>query len=259
MHVHPDALKAAVRLPGREQAAASRHRRPSIPSCPDVPAHIFSKMVLDIDPRAASAGWEDLVPAGRGQHDQGQPPLRLQAHARRRRDGAAPAPAPDLRRIPTFWVQLPDPLRLASMLMIATVVAASAQRPRRRATSRGHREAGMRPCPHRTTRPGTARARPSRCSKACARALFRSRPERKHPAVLRPGLTLAYGFNHAEARRSFWQAHAEDSTLRDGVVGFAYVLARTKCGHGARQLQRAYAAVQKAKGLMAGCHERSAD
>ena len=41
------------------------------------------------------------------------------------------------------------------------------------------------------------------------------------------GLVLAYGFNHAEAARSFWQAHARGQHLRHGLVGLR-VRARTR-------------------------------
>ena len=65
------------------------------------------------------------------------------------------------------------------------------------------------------------------------------------------GLTLAYGFNHAEAARSFWQAAREDSTCAMAWWGFAYVLGPNyNAGMEPDSYERAYAAVEKAKAMM---------
>lgn len=68
------------------------------------------------------------------------------------------------------------------------------------------------------------------------------------------GLLLAYGFNHAEAARSFWQATRLDSTCAMAWWGFAYVLGPNyNMGMEADNYQRAYAAITKARAGEAGC------
>lgn len=68
------------------------------------------------------------------------------------------------------------------------------------------------------------------------------------------GMMLAYGFNHAEAARSFFQATQLDSTCAMAYWGFAYVLGPNYNG-GMEQdnFQRAYDAALKAKSLTKGC------
>jgi hypothetical protein len=61
------------------------------------------------------------------------------------------------------------------------------------------------------------------------------------------GLLLAYGFNHAEAGRSFYEATRRDSTCAFCYWGFAYVLGPNyNAGMEPDNYQRAYAAIQKA-------------
>jgi len=68
------------------------------------------------------------------------------------------------------------------------------------------------------------------------------------------GLVLAYGFNHAEAARSFWQGTRLDSTNALCWWGFAYVLGPNyNAGMEPDNYQRAYAAITRAKGLKASC------
>ncbi|MBK6830520.1 MAG: hypothetical protein IPG92_07165 [Flavobacteriales bacterium] len=68
------------------------------------------------------------------------------------------------------------------------------------------------------------------------------------------GLVLAYGFNHAEAARSFWQGTRLDSTNAMCWWGFAYVLGPNyNAGMEPDNYQRAYAAVVRAKELMMSC------
>jgi hypothetical protein len=62
------------------------------------------------------------------------------------------------------------------------------------------------------------------------------------------GLMLSFGFNHAEAARSFYEATKQDSTCAMGWWGFAYVLGPSyNAGMEKDNFQRAYDAVQKAK------------
>lgn len=65
------------------------------------------------------------------------------------------------------------------------------------------------------------------------------------------GLTLAYGFNHAEAARSFYYASQLDTTCAMAYWGYAYVLGPNyNAGMEADNYERAYAAVQKALRLV---------
>ncbi|SKC05667.1 hypothetical protein SAMN05660841_03923 [Sphingobacterium nematocida] len=68
------------------------------------------------------------------------------------------------------------------------------------------------------------------------------------------GMMLAYGFNHAEAARSFFQASQLDSTCAMAYWGFAYVLGPNYNG-GMEQdnFQRAYDSTIKAKSLTKNC------
>ena len=71
------------------------------------------------------------------------------------------------------------------------------------------------------------------------------------------GLTLAYGFNHAEAARSFWQAGREDSTCAMASRGFAYApRPNYNAGMEADRYERAYTAIQKARSLAGTCTEK---
>ena len=61
------------------------------------------------------------------------------------------------------------------------------------------------------------------------------------------GLLLAYGFNHAEAGRSFYEATRRDSTCAMCYWGHAYVLGPNyNAGMEPDNYQRAYTAIQKA-------------
>jgi len=61
------------------------------------------------------------------------------------------------------------------------------------------------------------------------------------------GLILAYGFNHAEAARSFYYAAKLDSTCAMAHWGFAYVLGPNyNAGMESDNYERAYAAIEKA-------------
>lgn len=68
------------------------------------------------------------------------------------------------------------------------------------------------------------------------------------------GVMLAYGFNHAEAARSFYEAQRLDSTCAMAYWGFAYVLGPNyNAGMEEDNFQRAYEAAVKAKSLSASC------
>lgn len=68
------------------------------------------------------------------------------------------------------------------------------------------------------------------------------------------GMMLAYGFNHAEAARSFYEATRLDSTCAMAYWGYAYVLGPNyNGGMEEDNFQRAYNAVLKAKQLSHNC------
>jgi tetratricopeptide (TPR) repeat protein len=68
------------------------------------------------------------------------------------------------------------------------------------------------------------------------------------------GLMLSYGFNHAEAARSFFEATRQDSTCAMAYWGYAYVLGPNyNGGMESDNYQRAYAATQKAIALSGNC------
>jgi tetratricopeptide (TPR) repeat protein len=68
------------------------------------------------------------------------------------------------------------------------------------------------------------------------------------------GMMLAYGFNHAEAARSFYEAARLDSTCAMAYWGFAYVLGPNyNGGMEEDNYQRAYDAAVKAKSLSKNC------
>ncbi len=68
------------------------------------------------------------------------------------------------------------------------------------------------------------------------------------------GLMLAYGFNHAEAARSFYEATRLDSTCAMAYWGFAYVLGPNyNGGMEEDNFERAYNATVKAQSLSKNC------
>jgi tetratricopeptide (TPR) repeat protein len=74
------------------------------------------------------------------------------------------------------------------------------------------------------------------------------------------GLMLAYGFNHAEAARSFYEAGRQDSSCAMCWWGFAYVLGPNyNAGMEHDNLQRAYDAVQTAKRLSVSGTQKEKD
>lgn len=74
------------------------------------------------------------------------------------------------------------------------------------------------------------------------------------------GLMLSFGFNHAEAGRSFYEAARQDSTCAMCWWGFAYVLGPNyNAGMEPDNFQRAYDAVQKAKLLATTCTPKEKD
>src|ERR1044072_966799 len=71
-------------------------------------------------------------------------------------------------------------------------------------------------------------------------------------AYFNQGMMLAYGFNHAEAARSFYEATRLDSTCAMAYWGFAYVLGPNyNAGMEADNFERAYDAATKAVTLSA--------
>jgi len=71
------------------------------------------------------------------------------------------------------------------------------------------------------------------------------------------GMMLSYGFNHAEAARSFFEATKLDSACAMAYWGFAYVLGPNyNAGMEKDNYERAYAASQKALSLSATCMEK---
>ena len=74
------------------------------------------------------------------------------------------------------------------------------------------------------------------------------------------GMMLTYGFNHAEAARSFYEAGKQDSSCAMCWWGFAYVLGPNyNAGMEPDNLQRAYDAVQKAQNLSFSCTQKEKD
>ena len=71
------------------------------------------------------------------------------------------------------------------------------------------------------------------------------------------GMMLSYGFNHAEAARSFFEATRLDSTCAIAYWGFAYVLGPNyNAGMEDDNYQRAYQASQKALSLSGHCTQK---
>ena len=76
-------------------------------------------------------------------------------------------------------------------------------------------------------------------------------------AYFNQGMMLAYGFNHAEAARSFFEASRLDPTCAMAFWGFAYVLGPNyNAGMEDDNYERAYAASRKARSLSASCSEK---
>jgi tetratricopeptide (TPR) repeat protein len=74
------------------------------------------------------------------------------------------------------------------------------------------------------------------------------------------GLMLSFGFNHAEAARSFYEATRQDSTCAMCWWGFAFVLGPNyNAGMEKDNFQRAFDAVQKAKALSASSTPKEKD
>jgi hypothetical protein len=68
------------------------------------------------------------------------------------------------------------------------------------------------------------------------------------------GLMLSYGFNHAEAARSFYEATRLDSTNAMAYWGYAYVLGPNYNGGMEKDnFERAYAATKKAQSFSGNC------
>jgi hypothetical protein len=71
------------------------------------------------------------------------------------------------------------------------------------------------------------------------------------------GLMLAYGFNHAEAARSFYEATKQDTGCAMAYWGYAYVLGPNYNGGMEKDnYLRAYEAAQKAASLAESCTDR---
>ncbi|SJZ93700.1 tetratricopeptide repeat protein [Sediminibacterium ginsengisoli] len=77
---------------------------------------------------------------------------------------------------------------------------------------------------------------------------------REAQAYFNQGMMLSYGFNHAEAARSFFEATRLDSNCAMAYWGFAYVLGPNyNAGMEDDNYQRAYQAAQKAQSLAGNC------
>jgi len=81
-----------------------------------------------------------------------------------------------------------------------------------------------------------------------------STADKKVQDYFNQGMMLAYGFNHAEAARSFYEAMRLDSTCAMAYWGFAYVLGPNyNGGMEEDNFQRAYDAALKAQQLAHNC------
>ena len=70
-------------------------------------------------------------------------------------------------------------------------------------------------------------------------------------------MTLAYGFNHAEAARSFYYATKLDPTCAMAFWGYAYVLGPNyNAGMEDDNYKRAYEAIQEAKSLASNATQK---
>ncbi|NMH26752.1 tetratricopeptide repeat protein [Flavobacterium silvaticum] len=85
----------------------------------------------------------------------------------------------------------------------------------------------------------------------------------KNPEVQKyidQGLMLSFGFNHAEAARSFFEATRQDSLCAMGYWGFAYVLGPNYNGGMEKDnFERAFEAVNKAKKHSVHCTPKEKD
>lgn len=76
-------------------------------------------------------------------------------------------------------------------------------------------------------------------------------------AYFNQGMMLAYGFNHAEAARSFYEATRLDSSCAMAYWGYAYVLGPNyNAGMEEDNFTRAYEATVKAQSLAAKCTQK---
>lgn len=74
------------------------------------------------------------------------------------------------------------------------------------------------------------------------------------------GLILSFGFNHAEAARSFFEVTRQDPKCAMGWWGFAYVLGPNyNAGMETDNFLRAFNAVEKAKSYSASCTQKEKD
>lgn len=74
------------------------------------------------------------------------------------------------------------------------------------------------------------------------------------------GLMLSFGFNHAEAARSFFEATRQDPKCAMSWWGFAYVLGPNyNAGMEKDNFQRAFDAVKKAKLFASSCNDKEKD
>ena len=81
-----------------------------------------------------------------------------------------------------------------------------------------------------------------------------STPNKEVQQYFNQGMMLAYGFNHAEAGRSFFEATRLDPNCAMAYWGFAYVLGPNyNGGMESDNFQRAYEAATKAKKLSQNC------
>ena len=86
-----------------------------------------------------------------------------------------------------------------------------------------------------------------------------STSDKEAQAYFNQGLMLAYGFNHAEAARSFYEAMRLDSACAMAYWGFAYVLGPNyNAGMEEDNFQRAYEATVKAASLIQNCTPKEA-
>ncbi|WP_298712760.1 hypothetical protein [Chitinophaga sp.] len=86
-----------------------------------------------------------------------------------------------------------------------------------------------------------------------------STTQQEAQAYFNQGMMLAYGFNHAEAARSFYEATRLDSGCAMAHWGFAYVLGPNyNAGMEDDNYQRAWEAVTRAKALLANCTPKEA-
>lgn len=86
-----------------------------------------------------------------------------------------------------------------------------------------------------------------------------STSDREAQEYFNQGMMLAYGFNHAEAARSFYEATRLDSTCAMAYWGLAYVLGPNyNAGMEEDNFQRAYTATVKAQALSKNCTPKEA-